>query len=126
MRLVERGYVESTAGIAGGPKAFNDLESRLATLKGRKFYGTFHYPHGPYRACVALQEDDDAGSLGLATWVIPGGKCARKKLNNWSERPQRIGEDFAILAEQNDVDPRRPSIEFYRSHREVILLLPIR
>ena len=63
-------YVESTAGIAGGPKAFNDLESRLATLKGRKFYGTFHYPHGPYRACVALQEDDDAGSLGLATWCV--------------------------------------------------------
>ena len=64
---------EATGGIPG---AWNCLESSLPSLKGRKFYGTFLFPEGPYRACVAVT-DEDAGQLqSLERWTIPGrGIC---------------------------------------------------
>lgn len=34
-------YVESDNGIAGASEAFDRLEARFPSLKGRKFYGTF-------------------------------------------------------------------------------------
>lgn len=34
-------YVESATGVAGASGAFDRLEARLPSMKGRKFYGTF-------------------------------------------------------------------------------------
>ena len=36
-------YVESATGLAGAAEAFDRLEARFPSLKGRRFYGTFHY-----------------------------------------------------------------------------------
>jgi hypothetical protein len=119
-------YVESPTGLAGAADAFDRLEAQLETLKGRKFYGTFQRPAGPYRACVALQPSDDAVALDLPTWTIPGGKYSREKLVNWSNDPPAIGRIFQRMAAEREPDPSRPSIEFYRSHEEVVLFLPIR
>ena len=62
-------YVESATGLAGAAEAFDRLEARFPSLKGRRFYGTFQPPAGPYRACTAIEPGDDAPSLGLKTWV---------------------------------------------------------
>ena len=64
--------------------AMQELEARLQSLKGRKFYGT--YLNGQYRACVALKDGDDPADLGLKTWVIPGGEFARRKMKNYMEK----------------------------------------
>jgi hypothetical protein len=63
----------------------------------------------------------------VATWTIPGGSYARGKLPNWSEHPDRIGPSFDRLVDayRERIDPARPSIEWYKSQRELILLLPI-
>lgn len=119
-------YVESDTGLAGASKAFDRLESHVGTLKGRKFYGTFMPPAGPYRACVAIQPADDPAAVGLATWTIPGGKYRRGKVLDWSRNLPEIGKTFARLAEDADRDPSRPGIEFYRSMREVVLFLPVK
>ena len=120
-------FVESPNGPEGSEEAFNRLEAGLTSLRGRKFYATFHYPDGPYRACVAIEEGDDPGKLGLEVGVIPGGRYARGKLENWSERPWEIPAAFTRLSDecQGRIDPSRPSIEFYKSQKELILLLPI-
>ncbi|BAZ04308.1 hypothetical protein [Calothrix sp. NIES-3974] len=120
-------FVESANGPEGAGEAFKKLESRLSSLKGRKFYGTFQYPNGPYRACLALEADDDPDLLGLETWMIPGGKYAREKIENWSERLWEIPQVFSVLSQtyQGRVDPDRPRIEFYKSQKELFLLLPI-
>jgi hypothetical protein len=53
-------YVESTSGPASAQAAFDKLEAHFPNLKGRKFYGTFQYPDCPYRACVAIEDNDDS------------------------------------------------------------------
>jgi hypothetical protein len=119
-------YVESASGLLGASEAFDRLETRLPTLKGREFYGTFQPPDGPYRACVAIEAEDDTAALGLSAWVIPGGKYRRRKLVDWQARVQEIGTMFASMAEEGERDLSRPSVEFYRSDKEVVLFLPIK
>ncbi len=94
-------------------------------MRGRKFYGT--YQGGEYRASVALLPRDDARQLGLQTWVIPGGLYVREKMTDWASRLPEIGNTFMAMAdrEKSRVDTTRPSIEFYRSQRELILFLPV-
>jgi hypothetical protein len=114
-------FIESDTGLAGASKAFDRLEAHFPTLKGRKFYGTFMPPAGPYRACVAIQPGDDPATLALPTWTIPGGKYRRGKVLDWS-----ANLTFARLAEGAERDPSRPGIEFYRSMRELVLFLPVK
>jgi hypothetical protein len=120
---IEVMYVSAEGGPAGAKQAFDRLESCLINLRGRKFYGTFQA--GEYRACVALQPEDRPSDFGLSTWIIPGGRYARKKVKDWNEKISQFGEMFDAMAEEYAADPNRPSIEFYRSQRELHLLLPV-
>ena len=119
-------YVESSTGLAGAAKAFDTLEAPFPSLKGRKFYGTFQPPAGPYRAGVAIEPTDDVAALGFPTWTIPGGKYSRAKVANWEQNLQEIGKTFQRMSQENEHDTSRPSIEFYRSQREVVLFLPVK
>ena len=109
------------------PATFNDLESRLDTLRGRKFYGTFNGIDQIYQACVAIKDGDDPKSLGLKMGVVVGGLYARAKVTDWVENIRMIGEKFDQLAEEykDRIDNTRPNVEYYRSHSEVLCLLPI-
>jgi len=119
-------YVESATGLAGASEAFDRLEARFPSLKGRKFYGTFQPPAGPYRACTAVEPGDDATALGLPTWVIPGGEYSRQKLLDWQAQISEIGKTFQSMAAEGERDSSRPSIEFYRSEKELVLFLPMK
>jgi hypothetical protein len=118
-------YVEAEGGLSGIRQSWEKLESKLSSLKGRKFYGTYNYADKVYRACVAINSEKEPEALNLATWIIPGGKFLREKIVGWSSRPEIMGETFESMAQERDPDPTRPSIEFYKSQNEVILLLPI-
>ena len=113
----------------GPAEAFDILESKLPTLKGRKFYGCFHEtPEGEeYYACVARVEGDNPDSMQLDTGIIPGGKYVRRKISDWESkvREGQLPRLFQEMIETYDVDPNRPSIEFYRSQTELQLLLPV-
>lgn len=118
-------YIVAEGGPAGAREAFTKLEGKLPSLRGRKFYGTYNVATGEYRACVAREPDDDPQRLGLATGVIQGGLYFREKMKNWASRTDEIGKTFMVMAERQRVDKNRPSVEFYRSQDELILLLPI-
>ncbi len=49
--------VRAEDGPQGARGAFRRLEAKLSSLRGRKFYGTYHA--GEYHACVVLQPGDD-------------------------------------------------------------------
>jgi hypothetical protein len=118
-------YVEAEGGLSGIRQSWSKLESKLPKLKGRKFYGTYNFADKVYRACVAINSEEEPEALNLQTGTIPGGKYLREKISGWSSRPEIMGETFELMAQERDPDPARPSIEFYRSQNEVILLLPI-
>lgn len=111
----------------GPPAAFSLLESKLPSLKGRKFYGTFQFkPDGEeYYACVVRIDSDDPGKMQLEIGVIPGGWYARSKLMDWGKNLSKLPSLFGEMARTHDVDPKRPSLEFYRSQAELQLFLPV-
>ncbi len=121
-------YVIAEGGAAGAKQAFDRLEARLPTLRGRRFYGAYYPRANEYRACVALQPGDNPVAVGLDTWVIPGGSYVREKMKDWTARVADIGKAFVSMTDREGarVDCGRPSIEFYRSQAELILLLPVK
>ncbi len=121
-------YVESSSGVKGSEEAFRKLESKLLTLKGRKFFGLVFGipPKDTYWACVALINSDNPPKIGLKTEVIPGGKYVQERINNWNNNLALIGKTFQKLASQYDIDTSRPSVEFYRSMRDMLVRLPVK
>ena len=98
----------------------------LVGLRGRKFFGAYYPQTKEYRVCAQLREGDDAQALGVETGELPGGRYLRARLQG--EPPAvyvRIGPIFTALLERETPDETRPSIEFYRRHDEIDLLLPL-
>ena len=107
-----------------GP-AFQRLEVLVGTRR-RKFFGAFYPNKKEYHACVQLQEDDDPSALGLEMGTLPGGRYLRERIRG--EPPalcERIAPTFEELLKHAASDESRPSIEFYRRHDEIDLLLPV-
>jgi len=84
----------------GPSAAFSLLESKLPTLKGRKFYGTFQFtPDGEdYYACVVRIDTDDPEKMQLETGKIPGGWYARSKLMDWEKNLSNLPSLFEEMA----------------------------
>ena len=115
----------------GNKEAFDILESHLSTLKDRKFYGLC-YPGddgemGYYAGLVPHHEIEERkfADLGFATREVEGGPCARVKMLDWLSKTDQIGPTFGEMIEKHGIDPSRPMMEFYRSMKELHLLLPV-
>ncbi len=119
--------VKAAGGLAGLGKAWEDLESKLPTLKKRKFYGAFYPSDESYLACVVVSPEDPADGYGFERRSIPGGRCARRKMLDWRSDPGRvISEAFDAMSQKAERDRSRPALEYYRSENEVVLLMPVR
>lgn len=116
--------IKASEGVAGAREAFERLEGALPALKGRRFYGALD-AEGVYRACVARQDDDRLMNASLQPWTLPGGWYARTRITQWPDHIPEIATAFKAMAARYACDASRPSIEHYRSQRELILLMPI-
>jgi len=119
----------------GPSHAFSILESKLPSLRGRKFYGAFRKladGEEEYYACVETIDGDNPESMRLETGTIPGGKYGRRKVFGWERivregRMQAVFDEFVKTLEPYvDHDEIRPSLEFYRSHDELIIMMPMK
>ena len=92
----------------GPSAAFKLLESKLPTIRGRKFYGTFQPgPDGEeYYACVARIDSDNPEGTQLETGVIPGGWYACRIFPDWEKNLSKLPETFEEMARTHEVDPR--------------------
>src|SRR5213595_2826035 len=119
-------FVEVDDDLGEIPRAWAKLEAVVGSLRGRRFFGAFHPATNTYRACVALRDGDDPAALGLEAGTLPGGRYLRARLAG--EPPavyERIGPTFDALVATTQPDESRPSLEFYRRHDEIDLLLPV-
>jgi hypothetical protein len=117
-------FVRVPDGLEHIRRAWDELEAVVA-LRGRHFYGAFDPVANDYRACVEVGEGDEAVS-GLETGTLPGGRYLRARLRG--EPPgvyERIGPTFDELTREARPDTSRLSLEWYRRHDEIDLLLPI-
>ncbi len=122
--------VKSASFPDGNGAAFNALETRLKTLKGRKFYGLVYPAKDELDYYAGLVPDNEIeerrfAELGFPIRTIDGGRCARVKLMNWTTKTDQIGPLINALIEQYGIDRSRPQMEYYRSHSELHLLVPI-
>jgi hypothetical protein len=117
-------FVRVPDGLAEITRAWNDLETVVA-LRGRHFYGAYDPIAEDYRACVEVRESDVLVP-GLESGTLPGGRYLRARLRG--DPPgiyEEIKPTFDELIRQAKPDETRPSLEWYRRHDEVDLLLPV-
>lgn len=121
-------YVKSERGVVGSKQAFDKLESKLQTLKGRRFYGLVFDtpPNDEYWACVELMAEDKPEEWGFLRGVVPAGKYLQERVDDWNEDVSRVGKTFQKLASENETDKSRPCVEYYRSMKEMLVRLPVR
>jgi len=112
---------------SGLQAAWDRLESRLSSLKGRKFYGVSRYEGSQmaYFAGVVPASDQEVQALGLPTMTIKGGKYARAKLLDWHSHTGEIKQIFNELTREFPMDPDGWALEYYRSQSELHLLIPL-
>jgi hypothetical protein len=115
---------------AGPAEAMRTLEAKLPTLKGRKFYGIYRETASgeEYYACVERIVSDDPGSMQVEEGVIPGGLFVRRKLVDWEKiiADGNLPREAHSLETAYDSDPTRFTIEYYRSHTELHLMVPVK
>jgi hypothetical protein len=107
--------------------AWDKLESKLSSLKGRRFYGVALREGSEvvYYAGMVPVSDAEVASLGFPTMMIRGGKYARAKLFDWPNHTDRIGEIMDELIRDFGMDPNGAGLEYYRSQSELHLLIPL-
>jgi Integron-associated effector binding protein len=117
-------FIRVPDGLEHIRRAWDELEA-VVDLHGRHFYGAFDPIADDYRACVEVREGDEL-SPGLEPGTLPGGLYLRARLRG--EPPgiyKQIGSTFHELTRHTKPDETRPSLEWYRRHDEIDLLLPI-
>lgn len=126
---IEVAWVRSEDGPAGSAETFHILESRMSELRGRRMYGVFFQNTGDYYCAVRL-DDVQTDDMGFERGTIPGGNYARRKYKDWGSRIGEIATWFSQLQKECTnsgltINKERPSIEFYRSLTEVIIMVPV-
>lgn len=124
LHLVVSQAAEFPADLKG---CWERLESKLPSLRGRKFYGLMFYKEGTplYYAALETKDPQEIATLGFPTMTLKSGKYARVKLMDWPEHTDQIPEIFTELRSRYKKDGSKPDIEFYRSQTELYLLMPL-
>jgi hypothetical protein len=124
IQLIVCRAIEFPAGIKD---SWERLESQLASLRGRKFYGLTYFEEGQLVYYAGLQplDQSEISALGFPTLILKGGKYARVKLMDWNNHTVKIGEIFDYIMEEYRKDPSGPTVEFYRSQTELHLMIPL-
>ena|SRR5262245_7294285 len=107
--------------------AWRTLESKLTSLKGRKFYGVCQNEGDGmvYYAGLEPLSPEEVQQLALPTLFLKGGKYVRVKLSDWPRHTDQISSIVEELKKSFCTDPARPLLEHYRSHSELHLLAPL-
>ncbi len=119
----------SIQGVSNARGAFDKLESKLPSLKARKFYGYFNPDTDEYRACVVrTTEDPRSETMGLQQWTVPKGLYTYEKIEDWNRKKHMIAPAFERMIRENNsvIDWSRPILEFYKSMNELRLLVPVK
>lgn len=127
LRLITR---RSRSFPDGNREAFAAIESRLETLRGRKFYALV-YPSADgmdyFAGLVPESAEEERRFLGEGFGIkeVEAGTWARVKIEDWESKTDRIGPSFGAVIAEYGCDPSRPQLEYYRSRTELHLLVPV-
>jgi hypothetical protein len=120
--------LKSLKGPLTAEQTFDLLENNLSTLKKKKFYGLSRLENNEltYLACVKIEDGDNIHAPGLFELNVPRGNYIRERIAEWMENLGQIPFIIDKVSADNLVDPEKYIIEFYRSEKELVLLIPIK
>lgn len=120
--------LKSVKGPLTAEQTFNMLENKLSTLKKKKFYGLSKLENDEltYLACVKIEDGDNTNAPRLLEVHVPRGNYIRERIVEWKENLEKIPFLIDKVSADNLVDPDKYIIEFYRSEKELFLLIPIK
>ncbi len=127
--------LKSPKGPETAADTMSKVESMVDSLKGRRFYGLFREENGgeTYLSCTRVEDGDSPEELGLIRVSIPKGKYDRDRLEDWEDKWDGtyiagLPELFRKMIDRNAgrIDEERFSVEYYRSRKELILMLPLK
>ena len=107
-------------------RAWASFEAAVG-LRGRKFYGAFDPVSQTYSVCAVLRSGDEPSRFDAERGTLPGGRYACMRLVG--EPPaiyEQIGPTAERLAQRQDADPTRPTLEYYRRRDLIDVLVPVR
>lgn len=111
----------------GVQQAWADLHEKLATTKGRNFYGVSHGTAAggiAYKACVEEAFAGEAEGLGCEGFVLPKGEYTGETIYGFMQQLPKIGETFAALLARDDYDRQNGKcIEHYINDRDVVCMI---
>jgi hypothetical protein len=106
-------------------RGWDRLESALGSIRGRRFFGAFD-DSGVYRCGVQMREDDAPEDLGLSSGVIAGGSFLRATvLGSQPAAYALLTPTFEALQQAAPRDRTRPTLEYYRRHDRIDVLMPV-
>jgi hypothetical protein len=106
-------------------RAWAEFETAVG-LRGRKFFGAFDPATGTYSVCAGLRAGDDPAAFGAERGTLPGGRYACVRLHGKPpEVYDQIGPTAQRLAQRPDADRTRPTLEYYRRHDVIDVLVPV-
>jgi len=106
-------------------RAWAEFETAVG-LRGRKFYGAFDPATNTYSVCAVLRDGDDPAAFSAEHSTLPGGRYACVRLRG--EPPgmyEQIGPTAQRLTQRPDADHTRPTLEYYRRHDVIDVLVPV-
>jgi hypothetical protein len=106
-------------------RVWAELETSVG-LHGRKFYGAFDSVTDTYNVCAVLRGEDDPAAFGAERGTLPDGRYACVRLHgNPPEVHEHMGLTAQRLAQRPDYDRTRPTLEYYRRHDVIDVLVPV-
>ena len=75
--------------------------------------------------CVKIEDDNNLNAPGLLEVHLPKGNYVRERITDWEKNLSQIPFIIDKISADNLVDPERYIIEFYRSEKELFLLIPM-
>ena len=72
-------------------------------------------------------EEGESGDIkGLQKLTLEMGVYDREKINDWQKNLDQIPTVIDRVAAESSIDSERYVVEFYRSEKELFLLIPIK
>ncbi len=107
--------------------AFSKIEKQYGKNSSHTFFGAINFNNAEveYRACLEQKNKHAHNIQGIEKYIIPGGRYVSSRLLNWTRNTHLIKEIFNDLENKYIFDQTRPQLEYYKSNRELVLMLPI-
>lgn len=120
--------LKSPDGPHSAEDTFRRLENHLSSMRKRKFYGLTRLEEGnlTYLACVNMEGGADRDFVEGQKVTLEKGKYEREKISDWKKNLGQIPAVIDRVAAESSVDSERYVIEFYRSEKELFLMIPIK